>query len=117
MLGSVYCQIITKRSKPKFIGKLSTQFITKHSFLRFLFTDYPKYIFQLTLFNLYYTALQNLPYAKAMNTTLVLTILDLGKFSKREIGEVKLPLCQSDLTQTIIESKIQKIHNADISKV
>lgn len=51
-----------------------------------------------------------------MNATLVLTVLDFGRFSKREIGEVKLPLCQSDLTQTIIESKIQKIQNAGIPK-
>jgi hypothetical protein len=46
--------------------------------------------------------LQNVPYADAMNKTLVFAIFDFDRFSKHDqIGEVKLPLCQVDLAQTI----------------
>lgn len=48
--------------------------------------------------------LQNLPYAEAMNKTLVFAIFDFDRFSKHDqIGEVKVPLCQIDLAQTIEE--------------
>lgn len=47
---------------------------------------------------------QNLPYAEAMNKTLVFAIFDFDRFSKHDqIGEVKVPLCQIDLAQTIEE--------------
>lgn len=47
---------------------------------------------------------QNLPYADAMNKTLVFAIFDFDRFSKHDqIGEVKVPLCQVDLAQTIEE--------------
>jgi synaptotagmin-1 len=39
-----------------------------------------------------------------MNKTLVFAIFDFDRFSKHDqIGEVKLPLCQVDLAQTIEE--------------
>lgn len=48
--------------------------------------------------------LQSLPYAEAMNKTLVFAIFDFDRFSKHDqIGEVKVPLCQIDLAQTIEE--------------
>ncbi|XP_055298094.1 synaptotagmin 1-like isoform X2 [Sitodiplosis mosellana] len=59
---------------------------------------------------------KNLPYAKAMNTTLVLAVFDFSKFTKREIGEVQVPLCQSDLTQTTVVSNIRKIRSTSIPK-
>ncbi|XP_011702202.1 PREDICTED: synaptotagmin 1 isoform X2 [Wasmannia auropunctata] len=44
------------------------------------------------------------PYADAMNKTLVFAIFDFDRFSKHDqIGEVKVPLCQIDLAQTIEE--------------
>ncbi|XP_031632289.1 synaptotagmin 1 isoform X3 [Contarinia nasturtii] len=47
---------------------------------------------------------KNLPYAEAMNKTLVFAIFDFDRFSKHDqIGEVKVPLCQIDLAQTIEE--------------
>lgn len=47
---------------------------------------------------------QSLPYADAMNKTLVFAIFDFDRFSKHDqIGEVKVPLCQIDLAQTIEE--------------
>ena len=47
---------------------------------------------------------QSLPYAEAMNKTLVFAIFDFDRFSKHDqIGEVKVPLCQIDLAQTIEE--------------
>lgn len=50
------------------------------------------------------TWIQNLPYAEAMNKTLVFAIFDFDRFSKHDqIGEVKVPLCQIDLAQTIEE--------------
>ncbi|CAD1475908.1 unnamed protein product, partial [Heterotrigona itama] len=43
-------------------------------------------------------------YADAMNKTLVFAIFDFDRFSKHDqIGEVKVPLCQVDLAQTIEE--------------
>ncbi|EEB18762.1 synaptotagmin, putative [Pediculus humanus corporis] len=46
----------------------------------------------------------NVPYADAMNKTLVFAIFDFDRFSKHDqIGEVKVPLCQVDLAQTIEE--------------
>ncbi|XP_043515287.1 synaptotagmin 1 isoform X1 [Frieseomelitta varia] len=43
-------------------------------------------------------------YAEAMNKTLVFAIFDFDRFSKHDqIGEVKVPLCQVDLAQTIEE--------------
>lgn len=49
-------------------------------------------------------SLQNVPYAEAMNKTLVFAIFDFDRFSKHDqIGEVKVPLCQIDLAQTIEE--------------
>lgn len=48
--------------------------------------------------------MQNVPYADAMNKTLVFAIFDFDRFSKHDqIGEVKVPLCQVDLAQTIEE--------------
>lgn len=48
--------------------------------------------------------LQSLPYAEAMNKTLVFAIFDFDRFSKHDqIGEVKVPLCTVDLAQTIEE--------------
>lgn len=39
-----------------------------------------------------------------MNKTLVFAIFDFDRFSKHDqIGEVKVPLCQVDLAQTIEE--------------
>ncbi|XP_055682996.1 synaptotagmin 1 isoform X1 [Lutzomyia longipalpis] len=47
---------------------------------------------------------KSLPYADAMNKTLVFAIFDFDRFSKHDqIGEVKVPLCQIDLAQTIEE--------------
>lgn len=47
---------------------------------------------------------KNVPYAEAMNKTLVFAIFDFDRFSKHDqIGEVKVPLCQIDLAQTIEE--------------
>ncbi|XP_063701466.1 synaptotagmin 1 isoform X3 [Culicoides brevitarsis] len=47
---------------------------------------------------------KSLPYADAMNKTLVFAIFDFDRFSKHDqIGEVKVPLCQVDLAQTIEE--------------
>ncbi|XP_008192465.2 synaptotagmin 1 isoform X1 [Tribolium castaneum] len=47
---------------------------------------------------------KNIPYADAMNKTLVFAIFDFDRFSKHDqIGEVKVPLCQIDLAQTIEE--------------
>lgn len=47
---------------------------------------------------------QGIPYAEAMNKTLVFAIFDFDRFSKHDqIGEVKVPLCQIDLAQTIEE--------------
>lgn len=47
---------------------------------------------------------QSVPYADAMNKTLVFAIFDFDRFSKHDqIGEVKVPLCQIDLAQTIEE--------------
>lgn len=52
----------------------------------------------------YFYLLQNVPYAEAMNKTLVFAIFDFDRFSKHDqIGEVKVPLCQIDLAQTIEE--------------
>lgn len=49
---------------------------------------------------------QGVPYADAMNKTLVFAIFDFDRFSKHDqIGEVKVPLCQVDLAQTIEEWK------------
>lgn len=48
--------------------------------------------------------LQSIPYADAMNKTLVFAIFDFDRFSKHDqIGEVKVPLCTIDLAQTIEE--------------
>lgn len=45
-----------------------------------------------------------MPYADAMNKTLVFAIFDFDRFSKHDqIGEVKVPLCTIDLAQTIEE--------------
>ncbi|XP_049833723.1 synaptotagmin 1-like isoform X1 [Schistocerca gregaria] len=47
---------------------------------------------------------KGVPYAEAMNKTLVFAIFDFDRFSKHDqIGEVKVPLCQVDLAQTIEE--------------
>ncbi|KAK2718060.1 synaptotagmin 1-like isoform X2 [Artemia franciscana] len=47
-----------------------------------------------------------LPYADAMNKTLVFAIYDFDRFSKHDqIGEVKVPLCMVDLAETIEEWK------------
>ncbi|KAI5642690.1 c2 domain-containing protein [Phthorimaea operculella] len=47
---------------------------------------------------------KGVPYADAMNKTLVFAIYDFDRFSKHDqIGEVKVPLCQVDLAQTIEE--------------
>ncbi|XP_014215379.1 synaptotagmin 1-like isoform X2 [Copidosoma floridanum] len=47
---------------------------------------------------------KSLPYADAMNKTLVFAIFDFDRFSKHDqIGEVKVPLCMVDLAQTIEE--------------
>ncbi|XP_065206739.1 synaptotagmin 1-like isoform X1 [Planococcus citri] len=49
---------------------------------------------------------KGVPYAEAMNKTLVFAIFDFDRFSKHDqIGEVKVPLCQVDLAQTIEEWK------------
>ncbi|XP_014255917.1 synaptotagmin 1 isoform X4 [Cimex lectularius] len=49
---------------------------------------------------------KSVPYADAMNKTLVFAIFDFDRFSKHDqIGEVKVPLCQVDLAQTIEEWK------------
>lgn len=49
---------------------------------------------------------KKLPYADAMNKTLVFAIYDFDRFSKHDqIGEVKVPLCMVDLAQTIEEWK------------
>ena len=46
------------------------------------------------------------PYADIMSKTLVFGIYDFDRFSKHDqIGEVKIPLCQIDLAQTIEEWK------------
>ncbi|KAL1463490.1 hypothetical protein WDU94_015238 [Cyamophila willieti] len=47
---------------------------------------------------------KGVPYADAMNKTLVFAIFDFDRFSKHDqIGEVKVALCQIDLAQTIEE--------------
>jgi synaptotagmin-1 len=46
------------------------------------------------------------PYADLVSKTLVFAIFDFDRFSKHDqIGEVKVPLCQVDLAQTIEEWK------------
>ncbi|KAG0716606.1 Synaptotagmin 1 [Chionoecetes opilio] len=48
--------------------------------------------------------LSQVPYADIMSKTLVFGIYDFDRFSKHDqIGEVKIPLCQVDLAQTIEE--------------
>ncbi|XP_018907864.1 synaptotagmin 1 isoform X2 [Bemisia tabaci] len=50
---------------------------------------------------------KGVPYADAMNKTLVFAIFDFDRFSKHDqIGEVKVPLCQVDLAQTIEEWRV-----------
>lgn len=57
-----------------------------------------------SIFNIYDLFPQGVPYADAMNKTLVFAIFDFDRFSKHDqIGEVKVPLCQVDLAQTIEE--------------
>lgn len=52
----------------------------------------------------FFVQFQSLPYAEAMNKTLVFAIFDFDRFSKHDqIGEVKVPLCTVDLAQTIEE--------------
>ncbi|XP_050701553.1 synaptotagmin 1-like isoform X3 [Eriocheir sinensis] len=47
---------------------------------------------------------KQVPYADIMSKTLVFGIYDFDRFSKHDqIGEVKIPLCQVDLAQTIQE--------------
>lgn len=47
---------------------------------------------------------KQIPYADIMSKTLVFGIYDFDRFSKHDqIGEVKIPLCQVDLAQTIEE--------------
>lgn len=47
-----------------------------------------------------------LPYGDLMAKTLVFAIFDFDRFSKHDqIGEVKIPLCQLDLAQTIEDWK------------
>ncbi|XP_066938530.1 synaptotagmin 1 isoform X28 [Macrobrachium rosenbergii] len=47
---------------------------------------------------------KQVPYADIMSKTLVFGIYDFDRFSKHDqIGEVKIPLCQVDLAQTIEE--------------
>ncbi|CAG7732423.1 unnamed protein product [Allacma fusca] len=47
-----------------------------------------------------------LPYSDLMSKTLVFAIFDFDRFSKHDqIGEVKIPLCQIDLAQTIEDWK------------
>ena len=47
---------------------------------------------------------QNLPYADAMNKTLVFAVFDFDRFSKHDqIGEVQLPLSHVDLANVIDE--------------
>lgn len=49
---------------------------------------------------------QQLPYSDLMSKTLVFAIYDFDRFSKHDqIGEVKIPLCQIDLAQTIEDWK------------
>lgn len=49
---------------------------------------------------------KNLPYAETFDKTLMFSVFDYDRFSKHDqIGEVKLPLCQIDLAQTISEWK------------
>lgn len=57
--------------------------------------------------DLYGFMFQGVPYADAMNKTLVFAIFDFDRFSKHDqIGEVKVPLCQVDLAQTIEEWRV-----------
>lgn len=61
-------------------------------------------VFTDTLILILILFIQNVPYADAMNKTLVFAIFDFDRFSKHDqIGEVKVPLCQVDLAQTIEE--------------
>lgn len=63
-----------------------------------------KLIFLLFKFYILSFWFQSLPYAEAMNKTLVFAIFDFDRFSKHDqIGEVKVPLCTVDLAQTIEE--------------
>lgn len=63
-----------------------------------------KRVSRLTTFNCIY--LQALPYSDLMSKTLVFAIYDFDRFSKHDqIGEVKIPLCQIDLAQTIEDWK------------
>jgi len=49
---------------------------------------------------------KNLPYADTFDKTLWFSIFDYDRFSKHDqIGDVKIPLCQVDLAQTINEWK------------
>uniref|UniRef100_A0A182Q2Z4 C2 domain-containing protein n=1 Tax=Anopheles farauti TaxID=69004 RepID=A0A182Q2Z4_9DIPT len=62
---------------------------------------------------------KSLPYAEAMNKTLVFAIFDFDRFSKHDqIGEVKVPLCQIDLAQTIEEwRELQSVEGEGGQKV
>merc|ERR1712110_373546 len=49
---------------------------------------------------------KNIPYADTFDKTLMFTIFDYDRFSKHDrIGEIKIPLCQIDLAQTVNEWK------------
>lgn len=57
---------------------------------------------------------KNLPYADTFDKTVMFTIFDYDRFSKHDrIGEIKVPLCQVDLAQSVSDWRDVEGNNED----